>query len=178
MFVSQWWLISWLLHFTRFAQSHFSSLPKSFWMTPIPSSAALHRTAQSHRQTCCGCTQSRCPTDQGGCILPTGICSLQMAWSDCISSLSLFPQEGLLQVQSTTDAYPSRIICAPALGGVFCWIHRPISFCLSLILKLPLLVLGFLFLCTVVSLHWYHMGRRDLSVTVYQIRAAETKGMW
>lgn len=52
------------------------------------------------------------------------------AWSDCVNSLSLFPQEESLQVQSMTDAYPNRNMCAPALAGVFCWIHRPISFCL------------------------------------------------
>lgn len=51
-------------------------------------------------------------------------------WSACVNYLSLFSQEELLQVQSMTDAYPGRNMCAPALGGIFCWIHRPISLCL------------------------------------------------
>lgn len=52
------------------------------------------------------------------------------AWSRCVNSLYFFPQEEFLQVQSTTDAYPGRNTCAPALGGVFGWIHRPILLCL------------------------------------------------
>lgn len=177
MFVSQWWLVSWLLHFTRFAQSHFPSLSKSFWMTPVPSSVALHHTAQSCRQTCCGCTQSHWP----GKLHITyrhlfSASGLVWIWSrsDCANSLSLFSQEGLLQVQSTTDAYPGRIKCASCIRG--CLLLNPQT---NLILSvLHCLYWDFSFCVLWCHCHWYHMGRRDISVTVYQIRAAETKGMW
>lgn len=178
MFVSQWWLVSWLLRFTRFAQSHFSSLSGSFWMTHSLH-VALRQTDQSCQQTCHGCAQSHCPTDPERCILLIGICSLQMAWSEfghgpVVSTPFIsFPRKSFYRCRAQLMLTLVEIYVLLHYGGVFHWTHRPILFCLCF----HCLCWDFSSCVLWYNCHWYGMGKRDI-VIVYQIRAADPKGMW
>lgn len=134
MFVSQWWLVSWLLHFTRFAWSHLSSLSGSLWVTPsLQHGTASHSSVSANLPWLCSVPLShrsgKLHITYRHLFSTNGLVWI-WAWSSCVNSLYFFPQEEFLQVQSTTDAYPGRNTCAPALGGVFGWIHRPILLCL------------------------------------------------
>lgn len=179
MFVSQWWLVSWLLHlnFTAFCtvpplkpvlvlMDGIPSLQRGNCITSSELSANLpwvHSIPLSHRSGKLHITYRYLFSANGLVWI--------WAWSDCVNSLSLFPQEELLQVQSTTDAYPGRSMCAPALGDVVHWIHQPISFCLCFHCSY------WDFSCHVLwyHCHWYHMGRRDISVVVTKLEQQRPK---